>query len=290
MQTFESTQLYIDFSRLPPPKVIEEIDFEDLLESYKTDVLNKKPELSAALALEQSPTNVILESQSYGEMIVRARINAAARAVMLPFSTGTDLDNLGANINVSRLPDETDARFRRRIQLAPETFSTAGSQGAYVWHAMSADVGIKDVSATQTRPGRVEIRVMATGDDPVPTTAQLDAVRAALLSTRVKPLTDMVRVAPVAVVETDIVASVSMYPGPAVGAVLNDINAALVRLRDRVNFIGRDLTMSAIHAAIYQEGVRNVTITSPAADLTASHAQVIKIKSVKVTFESQRLE
>lgn len=290
MQTFESTQLYIDFSRLPPPKVIEEIDYEELLSYYKSDVLAKRPELAQALGLEQSPTNVILEAQSYAEMIVRSRINSAARAVMLPFSTGADLDNLGANLNVVRLDGETDARFRRRIQLAPETFSTAGSQGSYVWHAMSADVSIKDVSATQTRPGRVEVRVMNSGDDPTPTEAQLEKVREALRSTRVKPLTDMVRVAPVTVVETDLVASVSMYPGPSQGAILADIQASLTRLRDRVSFIGRDLMKSAIHSALYQEGVHNITIQSPTADLIMSHAQVVKIKSVKINFESERLE
>ena len=111
MPSFESPALYIDFARLPPPKVIEEIDFEVLLAAYKAQVLAKKPELAAALALEQSPTNVILEAEAYGEMIVRERINAAARASMLPFATGSDLDVIGARFNVPRMTGELDLRF-----------------------------------------------------------------------------------------------------------------------------------------------------------------------------------
>jgi phage-related baseplate assembly protein len=61
MPNYESPALYIDFARLPPPKVIEEVNFEVALDRYKAQVLAKKPELAAALALEQSPTNVILE-------------------------------------------------------------------------------------------------------------------------------------------------------------------------------------------------------------------------------------
>ena len=112
MPSFESPALYIDFARLPPPKVIEEIDFEALLKVYQAQVLGKNPALAAALALEQSPTNIILEAESYGEMIVRERINSAARASMLPFATGSDLDVIGARFNVQRMDGELDPRLR----------------------------------------------------------------------------------------------------------------------------------------------------------------------------------
>ena len=83
MPSFESPSLYIDFARLPPPDVIETIDFESILDIYHTQLVDRAtaaglPKLVDALKLEQSPTNVILQCQSYGEMIVRARINAAA--------------------------------------------------------------------------------------------------------------------------------------------------------------------------------------------------------------------
>ena len=186
MPNYEVPALYIDFARLPPPKVIEEIDFEVLLARYKADVLAKKPELAAALDLEQSPTNIILEAEAYGEMMVRERVNAAARAVMLAFSTGTDLDHLAALLNVERLttvtrlrhlrPDikESDESLRRRAQLAPEAFTTAGSEGAYIFQALTADPTIRDVSAVKiNEKGGVKISVMNSGSDPTPTKQQI---------------------------------------------------------------------------------------------------------------------
>lgn len=72
---------------------------------------------------------------------------------MLPYALGADLDNLAAFFGVERqLVDpgnprawppeppvwEEDDRFRRRIQLALEGYSTAGPAGAYLFHAFSA--------------------------------------------------------------------------------------------------------------------------------------------------------
>jgi phage-related baseplate assembly protein len=104
MPVYQSQDLFIDFARLPAPSVIETIAYEDLLTAYKARVLSANNDLAAALALEQSPLNIILETEAYGEMIVRERINMAARAVMLPFATGSDLDVLGALYGVARLP------------------------------------------------------------------------------------------------------------------------------------------------------------------------------------------
>src|ERR1700676_380982 len=259
MPNYGSPALYIDFARLPPPQVIEEIDYEALLQAYKDQVLSKNPALAAALKLEQSPTNVILEAESYGEMIVRERNNAAARASMLPFATGSDLEVIGARFNVQRMPGELDPRLRRRIQLSMESYSTAGSPGSYIFHALSTSTAIHDVSAVAERgTGRVTITVMAEGLNPVPPSSIIDAVYDRLMSDGIKPLTDDITVVPVTKIPADITANVTLYPGPDASLVIADINKALTSLRNRVSMIGRDLKRSSVLAAITQEGVQNV--------------------------------
>ncbi|ARQ95338.1 baseplate assembly protein J [Bradyrhizobium phage BDU-MI-1] len=291
MPNYESPALYIDFARLPPPQVIEELDYEVMLSRYKADVLAKKPELAAALNLEQSPTNVILEAEAYGEMLVRARVNAAARAVMLAFSTGTDLDHLAALLNVERLPGELDESLRRRAQLAPEALSTAGSEGAYIFQALTADPTIRDVSAVKiNEKGGVRITVMNSGSDPIPTKQQLLNVYERLNRKNIRPLTDVITVAPVKVLRVDIVANVTFYPGPDSALIMTDISKALTKVRDRISLIGRDLTRSALISALNQEGVQSVELISPAENIPASSEQCVLINSATITPIAKRAE
>jgi phage-related baseplate assembly protein len=289
MPSFESPALYIDFARLPPPKVIEKIDFEVLLAAYKSQVLAKNPALAAALALEQSPTNIILEAESYGETIVRERINAAARASMLPFATKSDLDVIAARFNVQRMDGELDPRLRRRIQLSMESYTTAGSPGSYIFHALSTSINVKDASAVAERgTGRVTVTIMADGSNPVPDANVVNAVYDRLMSDGIKPLTDDISVLPVTKIATDILANITLYPGPDASLVIADINKSLTALRNRVAIIGRDLKRSSLLAALTQEGVQDVEVDFE--DINVGTSAVVWINSASVNVSSTREE
>jgi phage-related baseplate assembly protein len=289
MPSFESPALYIDFARLPPPKVIEEIDFEILLAKYRAEVLAKNPALATALTLEQSPTNIILEAEAYGEMIVRQRINAAAKASMLPFATGSDLDVIGARFNVQRLTGELDASLRTRIQISMESYTTAGSAGAYIFHAKSASLKVRDVSAVAERgTGKVTITIMADGTNPVPTSDVIDTVYDRLMADGIKPLTDEISVLPVTKIATDIVANVTLYPGPDASLVVADIHKSLTSLRNRISLIGRDLKRSALLAALTQEGVQNVELDFE--DINVGTSACVWINSASVNVLTARQE
>jgi phage-related baseplate assembly protein len=289
MPSFESPALYIDFARLPPPKVIEEIDFEVLLKAYKQEVLAKNPALEAALLLEQSPTNIILEAEAYGETIVRKRINAAAKASMLPFATGSDLDVIGARFNVERMTGEDNGRLRRRIQLSMESFTTTGSPGSYIFHALGVSINVRDATAVAERgTGKVTVTVMANGTNPVPATDLIDAVYDRLMSDGIKPLTEEISVLPVVKVPTDIQANITLYPGPDASLVIADINKALTALRNRVTQIGMDLKRSSVIAALTQEGVQNVETDFQ--DVNVGSNGVVWINSASVNVSNTREE
>lgn len=156
----------IDLSQTPAPAVVETIDYESILADRKAALVALFPEDEQAdirntLALESEPLTKAIEENAYRETVLRQRINEAARAVMLPYATGADLDNLATLFDVPRLitkpaePNatppvpavyETDNEFRRRILLSLEGLSVAGPPGAYIYHALSADGRIRDAS------------------------------------------------------------------------------------------------------------------------------------------------
>ena len=53
--------------------------------------------------VDSEPITKLLQENAYREVILRQRINDAAVANMLAWAQGSDLDNLVANWNVSRL-------------------------------------------------------------------------------------------------------------------------------------------------------------------------------------------
>lgn len=156
----------VDLSSLPAPQVVEPLDFETVLAALKADFEARHPDYTATL--ESDPAMKLLEVAAYREVIVRQRVNDAAKAVMLAFATGSDLDHLGALVPVARNAGETDASYRGRIQLAPEAFSTAGPQLGYIWHALSATADIKDVTAVSPSPGDVVVTVLSRHGDGGP--------------------------------------------------------------------------------------------------------------------------
>ncbi|MFT7099200.1 MAG: phage-related baseplate assembly protein [Rickettsiales bacterium] len=98
---------------------------------------------------------------AYRELLLRNRINEAAKANMLAYASGSDLDNLAAFYGVERLADEEDDRLKIRTQLALEGFSTAGPVGAYIFHALSASNKVKSVSVKSPNPGVILVTILS---------------------------------------------------------------------------------------------------------------------------------
>jgi len=275
----------INLSLLPPPAVVEALDFEAILTAMKADLIARAPELAPVMALESEPAVKLLQVCAYRELIIRQRINDAARAVMLATATGTDLENLAALYGVTRLtitpadtsvtPNvpavlESDAAFRARIQLALEGFSTAGPTGAYLFHALSADPLVKDVYVDSPTPGTVRVTVLSHEANGVPTGPVLAAVAVALNAEEVRPLCDQVSVQAATIVNYTVSASVEFYDGPDPAVVLAEAIATVTSYVSQAHALGRDITFSGLYAALHRPGVARVTLTSPAAEVAVA--------------------
>ena len=71
----------IDLSTLPAPHVVEPIDYQTILSAMIADLQARDPAFTALV--ESDPAWKIIEVCAYREMLLRQRVNDAARAVIL---------------------------------------------------------------------------------------------------------------------------------------------------------------------------------------------------------------
>jgi len=175
----------IDLSQLPAPDVVEELDYEAILDDRKATLISLFPAdeqeaLARTLALESEPLTKFLQENAYREVLWRSRVNEAARAVMLAYAAGNDLDVMAANSNTARLmispadestlpPTpavmESDKDLRLRAQQAFEGLSVAGPEGAYEYHGRSADGRVADISVFSPSPAYISVSVLSREGD-----------------------------------------------------------------------------------------------------------------------------
>jgi phage tail P2-like protein len=148
----------LDLSRLPPPMVVEQLSYEAIRAAIVDQLVAELPAFDATVTSD--PAVKVLEVVAYREMLIRQQFNERARQVMLAYATGSNLDQLGALLDVGRLAGEADTAYRARIQLAPEAFSVAGPASAYRFYALSAAPTIADASVAAPRPDDIRAVVM----------------------------------------------------------------------------------------------------------------------------------
>lgn len=160
---------------------------------------------------------------------------------------------------------EDDESLRERIQLAPESFSTAGPEGAYIYWTKTAQTGIIDVAAWSPEPGVVEVDFLLTGGE-LPNEAVIERVAEVLNDRTRRPLTDHVRIQAPEVVPFDVEVTWWMYASDEIQRV--QIQAAVQKAFDewilwQKSKIGRDLNPSELIRLIQAAGAKRVEILSP---------------------------
>ncbi len=108
-----------------------------MIASYPADTAGCR---RCAMELESEPLTVIAQTFALRELLHRQRINEGAAACMLSHSSGSNLDNLAANMNTARLVItpatdttvimESDTALRLGPHLV-DGLSVAGPTGAY---------------------------------------------------------------------------------------------------------------------------------------------------------------
>lgn len=289
-----ATSPAVDLSQLPPPVLVPQPDHAARFAEKLARLVTHLPAFSALV--ESDPAIKLLEADSYDEQLLAQIFNDAARQMLIAFAQGANLEQLGALYGVTRLeitpadPEtgapavmEGDHDLRERILLAPHSFSVAGPERAYVYHALSASADVLDASATSPTPGQVVVSVLSrTGDGTAPG-GTIAAVEAVLTDDAVRPLTDEVIVQSADIVGFDIDADLWLFAGPDRDLILDAARASLDSYLLKARRLGRDMPRSAMIAALHVGGVQRVVLNSPAADQVMTLLQAGWPENISVT-------
>lgn len=283
----------IDLSKLPPPDVVEQLDFETILADRKAALISLYPAdqqaaIAATLELESEPMAKHLEENAYIQMLLYARINKASVANMVAWAEKADLDNLVANWNVERLvvqqgddtatppiPTimESDAALRERALLAWDALSVAGPREAYRYHARTADGAVMDAEPTSPSPGVVDVYILAATGDGTPSAELLTKVADYLTDEDRVPLTDNVHVKAAQVLPYTLAIRLFIpAAGPSAATITAEAERRLLEVINPRRRIGVEVPRSLLDSALHVPGVTKVELTDWA-DITPEKHQ-----------------
>jgi phage-related baseplate assembly protein len=160
--------------------------------------LSQQTTVPAGTKVATKDMKVVFETEESvsGSAVVDVRAVAKVRGEVgngyLPGEVSLLLDDIPGvdrveNITVTTggAEKEDDERFRERIRLSMERFSTAGPEGAYVFHTKSAHPSVGDVSVFSPSPGVVKV-VFLLSDGSIPSQTYIDIVSAYLSEDRIR--------------------------------------------------------------------------------------------------------
>lgn len=296
----------IDLSQLPDPAVIEALDFETLLAARKAKMVSLWPAteqavIAARLELESEPLTKLLQENVYRELLLRQRVNEAALATMLAKATGTDLEQIAAGVNLTRLvvtpaiasavpPTaavmETDDALRERVQMAWEGLSVAGPRNAYILHARNASGLVADASAISPSPAAVTVTVQALTGDGTASADLLATVSKALNDEDVRPVGDRLTVQSAQILRYQVTAILHLAnTGAEAEVILATAKANLTTYVNQRRRLGVRIPRSGIDAALHVAGVAWVELVGWQ-DVTPTEAQAGYCTATSVTVGS----
>lgn len=275
----------INLSSIGQPEVIETISFEGVLSDLQADLIGLFPDIAPVLQLESALVNKMMQVASYREIILRARINDAAKGNLLAFASGANLEHLAALYGVERMPGEDDNRLRYRTQVENKGRSPGGSSYWYQAAALRADIRVK--SAVVYRDALLPIiyvSVLSYENGGIPDQSLLDAVNSYLQSDLVRLVNDTVIVAAAAQSTTDVEADVWLLPDASVSIVDGLPDYVKSRWSEEAG-TGFDLELSWLMSKMHVSGVKKVVIKSPTVSIVATPGVAVALGEIRINFK-----
>ena len=290
-------------ANLQPMIVLEQIDTENILETrmirFKQLWAKYDPPMAAQYDVENlefDPIKINQEACTYFELMLRDRVNQAARSITLAYAIGTDLDAIASRYpgGVPRQEGENDDRYRRRIWLSPNTLSPHGTAEAYEYWALTALPELRDVTATRKvahdyYPTILITCLMEPPNAPAPSDEQLLRIRTYIQSLSRQGLTDVISVDKPKVKDINYKVDVWLYPGSLQDQTLNRIRQNLQLLVENQYWLGHDHSLMAINACCAMGGVHHVDVLEPTEDIFVPLDWIVRVNSIEVKMAGRTL-
>lgn len=304
----------LDLSSLPAPRAVVALDYDAILQARLSELEAHLSEtfdpakvadiMGLARNVAASPMRYLNEAAAARELYLENRINQAVKAIFLATATGGDLDQIGANRGVTRKvlddsgPDgpvlEPDATFRARIQLVIEAGSPHGPEGAYVYWALDADDRVLDVAVYGPNhaldppipPAEPLMVILSSEGDGTAGADLIDAVYQHCAADARRPVADKLTVISASPVPYAIEAVLHVTSPEAAAAVQAAAEAAAQAFVAGRLRIGRPLYRASLAAALSVDGVVDVDLISPAANVAVGPFEAAQCTGVSLSVTS----
>lgn len=276
----------LDLSQLQAPSVIKMLDWEAEVSLFVTDLKSRLPEWAGVF--EGDAFRKVCQSWAYRLVLKDEEHNQYARSMLLAYATGADLDHLLTTYHrTQRLAGETDDAYRARGQIAPEARADFGlTAGGYVYKIRTEfGTQLRDVRAIHRGDGRVELRLLGTGETGEVSSELLIAVANAFQPEGASASTDVVTVLPADVEAITVAAVLVVPPGPDRNAVATLSSQALTAFAARAFKLNTSLYAQAIKTAAHVGPVLTVRLGGLDVDRPARPEKAYRLIVGSVTTE-----
>lgn len=171
---------------------------------------------------------------------------------------------------------ESDDDFRERIRLVPESYSCAGSFGAYDFFTRSFSNLIDDVFIDSENPGEVDIYPLLKNGE-IPNAQFLQNLTDFLSADKIRPLTDLVICKPPNIVNYDINLTYWIAKSDSISqaAIINAVNDAVENFTTWQKSFGRDINQSELIKRVRNAGAKRCIVDAPIHTVIADNAVAV---------------
>lgn len=269
----------MNLNELTTPEIIEELSLSEILQRMKKQLIEIDKKFSAYI--ESDPLVKLMEVCAYRELLLRQRINQAAKANLLAFATGADLDNLAAFYGIERREGESDNELRERIQTKIVGWSTAGSREAYKFHALNSDSRVKEANADSPEPGLVRISILSNENNGAVSDDLLETVNNYMQRDDIRMLTDTVQVVPCKLIDIYVKAKIILMSSTPT-EFLSTIKTSFKNAFAKIAGLGISISRSWVISNLFLDGVKDVQLTSPVSDVEVSETECARLIDVEL--------
>jgi len=275
---------------LPELNIIEPLSFGEQKERLVNIRKETDPDF---IAYESSREMLELEAFAYALNYQDAKFNQQFRNMLPLYAKGENLDDSCMNFyGTTRLEGENDEAFLERSLLSLQQSSTAGAEWSYIYHVKSVDSRIVDVLPWRPEAGEVNVTWFANEKDAT----ELDLLEIKIIDKltdiKIKPMGDqthyvgdeVLRINRAIEVEFSLNATLRLklgVDGDAVRAeALKRLNEFILTLK-----IGQDVKLSKLIALLDGDGVDEVIVTEPAANVAIDKNSIATLFEYEIFLE-----
>lgn len=177
---------------------------------------------------------------------------------------------------------EDDEQYRKRLEEIPESFTSAGSEGAYKFWTKKVSPLVNQVVVKTPRPNEIDIYVYGFNEEV--TLEEKEAIKEFLTDLDRLPLNDLVTIKNPTIVNVDLNIDYYLYDGE-IRSVETIKMTLMQKLRDHFTKmqIGDKLNLQDIIRIIKNEDIRRCEILSPG-NLEITDVSLIKCDSITLNY------